>query len=554
MAKAWVRTIRMGSVVIGLALGAWLIPALAEAVIVDCTRGQKVGPKIKDKAVITIKGNCVENLVIAASDVNISPHGGVPASFTAADPARSTIQLDGAQRVVIDGLGAGGLTISGGVFGIAADRSSSLTLRNCAITGATRGGLVSSYGSSVAIDACQITGNSGSGATAANTASLVITNSTVSGTTGTGLQAVRGSYLRVGQDREGSLTLKPVTISASTASGITITEGSSATIVGGVVETSGGSNIFVGRGSSGQIGIGSNGLNAGVTVQNGARDGIVVEGGNATIGFSTVSGNARTGILLSNAGSARIGIQNASTGYAPTLVTGNGATGIHVAIGASAFIGGTTIDGNGATPTGSFSGYGIGVHQATATMAGNNLVQNNAESGVFVRAGSIYIGDAAFGLATDNTIQNNGNLGPNTGGLFAFQNGVIFVNDADVLDNAGAALQAFEAGIIELRAASTATARDEAGVHGATINFGSTLRVRDSAAIVSPGGDGVQASNMSAVNVRDATAVIQGNGATGVGVRCTNTEPLEVSAATLTGDLTGVTGKAGSHVGCNVFP
>jgi hypothetical protein len=551
MTEAWVRAIRMGSVVIGLALGAWLVPALAEAVLVDCGKGQKVGPKIKDKAVITIKGNCVENLVIAASDVSISPHGGVPASFTAADPARQTIRLDGAQRVVIDGLGAGGLTINGVVFGISAERSSSLTVRNCVITGATRGGLVSSYGSSVDIDACQITGNSGFGAIAANTASLVISNSTVSGTSGSGLLATRGSYLRVGQDREGTLTLKPVTISANTVNGIAVVDSSSANIVGGVVEGSGGPNIFVGRGSSGQIGFGSNGLNVGVTVQNGSHDGITVEGGNATIGFSTVSGNARAGILLTNAASGRIGILLNSAAYAPTMVTGNGATGIHVGIGASAFIGGTTIDGNGGA---AFGGYGVGVHQATAIMAGNNLVQNNAESGVFVRAGSIYIGDSAFGLATDNTIQNNGNLGPNTGGLFAFQNGVIFVNDADILDNAGAAVQAFEAGVIELRAASTATARNAPGVHGATVNFGSALRVRDSAAIVSPGGDGVQASNMSAVNVRDATAVTQGNGAGGVGVRCTNSGPLAVSAATLTGNLTGVTGTTGSHVGCNVFP
>ena len=85
-------------------------------------------------------------------------------------------------------------------------------------------------------------------------------------------------------------------------------------------------------------------------------------------------------------------------------------------------------------------------------------------------------------------------------------------------------------------------------------NFGSLLRIRDSAAIISPGGDGVQASNLSAVNVRDATALIQGNGPSGVGVRCSNTSPLMVSAATLTGNMAGVTGTAGSQVGCNAFP
>src|SRR5262245_12496188 len=550
MSEKWIRAIWMGGAVIALTLGACLLPGAAEAVVVvDCGKGQKVGAKIKEKAIIQVKGTCTENFVIAVNDVTITPHPSGPASFTAADASRPTIHLDGAQRVVIDGLTPGGLTVNGGLFGIAANRGSTLTLRNCAVTGATRVGVNSSYGSAVDIDACQITGNSGTGVVASNTASAVVTNSTVSGNAGGGLTATRSSYLRVGQDREGSATAKPVTVSGNTGNGIAITENSSGTVVGGVVETSTSGNIFVGRGSSGQIGIGPTGLNAGVTVRNGSTDGIVVEGGNATIAHGTISGHGRTGILLSNGGSARIGLLNNST-YAPISVAGNGATGIHLGIGASAFIGGTTIDGNGTAGGGTLGRYGGRVHQGTATMVGDNLIRNNAESGVFVRAGTIYIGDAAFGLPTDNTIQNNGNQGPNTGGLFAFQNGVIFVNDADVLDNAGAAVQAFEAGVIELRGASTVTARDAPGTSGATISFGSILRVRDTAGIISPAGDGVQASNMSAINVRDDTAVIHGHG---YGVRCTKTAPLEFSAATLTGNLTGVTGELGSHVGCNEF-
>src|SRR5262249_17143515 len=158
----------------------------------------------------------------------------------------------------------------------------------------------SAYGSAVAIDGCQITGNSGTGVVASNTASAVVTNSVVSGNGAGGLTATRSSYLRVGQDREGSAAVKPVTVRANPRSGMAIHENSSGTVVGGVVETSTGGNIFVGRGSSGQIGIGPTGLNAGVTVRDGSSDGIVVEGGNATIAHGTISGHGRTGVLLSN--------------------------------------------------------------------------------------------------------------------------------------------------------------------------------------------------------------------------------------------------------------
>jgi hypothetical protein len=510
-----------------IALAVAMAPAVVEAVVVDCARNQKITPRIKEKAVITLKGACTENLTIEANDVVIRADASVPTSLSPADPTQPTVRLDGALRVEIGGA-ANPLTVNGGTFGVAATRGSTLTLSNCVVSGATNAAVVSSYGSTVSVDTCQIVGNNGNGIVAANTSSAIVTNT------------------------DGTLVVKPVTVSGNGGNGIIITESASANVVGGVVEDNATTNIFAGRGSSAQIGIGSNNLTAGVAVQNGHADGIVIEGGNATIVHSTISNNARTGILVSNAGSARIGILNGNAGYGPTTVSGNGASGIHVAIGASAFIGGTTVDGNGTAPPGTLGRYGIGIHQATATLAGGNLIQNNAATGVFVRAGQVYIGDAAFGLATDNTITNNGNAGPDTGGLFAFQNGVVFVNDAAVSNNAGAAVQAFEGGVIELRAATSVVART--GVPGATLNFSSILRVRDTASVSSDGGDGAQASNMSAINVRDATTVIQGNGAGNFGVRCTNTGPLAVSAATLTGNLTGVTGPAGSHQGCTVFP
>jgi hypothetical protein len=273
--------------------------------------------------------------------------------------------------------------------------------------------------------------------------------------------------------------------------------------------------------------------------------GVIVEGANASIVFGSVTGHNFAGIHVANAGSARIGILN-NNAYGPILISDNKGPGVHVALGASAYIGGSTIQGNGTSPTiNNFGRYGIGIHQASATLAGNNVIKDNGEAGVFVRAGSVFIGDASFGQPTTNTISGNGISGPTTGGLFAYQNGIIFAHDATVSGNVGSAAQAFESSVIELRAASSVAA--STGNTGASINFGSRLRVRDTASISGNQADGVQVGDVSAVNVSAGT--IQGTGAGSVGVRCTNTSPLPLSASTLTGNLSGVT-----HAGCNVFP
>lgn len=399
--------------------------------------------------VIVVRGTCTENVVITRDNLTITTDGTNAASVVAADTTISTIVLDGAHRVVIDGLFANGISISGGTFGISATRGSSLEVANCAVSGATNTGILASYSSVVSIDLCSVTGNA-NGAGAANTASAVITNSTVSGNTATGLIAVRNSFLRVGQDRFGNPIVKPVTVSGNGANGIAITEGSAGSVVGGTVETSVASNLFVGRASSGQIGLGSNGLTGGVTIRNGSSNGIAVEGGNATIVFSTITGNALRGIVVSNAGSARIGVTNTNSVFGANTISGNGTDGIGVFHSGGAFIGGNTIDANHA--------FGISVGQAAVSIVGGNSITNNAQTGVFVRAGQVLVGDSGFGAPTTvNTISGNGATGPNTGGIFAFEAGNLLVADATISNNTGAAVQAFEAGVIELRGTTAVT-------------------------------------------------------------------------------------------------
>ena len=525
------------------------LPIIAEAVVVDCSKGRKIttavnGVKAGSAATIVVKGACTENVVINRDDITLTTDGATPASIQALDANQPAILLDGAQRIVIDGNAGVGINIGGGTYGVSATRGSTLALSHCTLSGNTINGLVSAYGSTVSIDGCTIGPNTGNGAVAANTASLGVTNSTVTGNTGTGLLAVRSSYLRVGQSLSGTATVEPVTVSGN-GTGVSITESSSGTVVGGVIENSAGTNLFVGRGSSGQIGVGSNGLMGGVTVRNGSNHGISVEGANATIVLSTITGHAEQGIVVTNAGSARIGILNGNAGYAGNTISGNAGDGLRVSNGSSAFIGGNSISANGV--------FGIHAFQASAEVVGNNTVSNNAQTGIFVNAGNVQLGSTAFGLPTGNLITGNGSGGPNGGGLFAFRHASILASDATISNNTGAAVQAFEDGVIELRGTTAVTVPAAGSTHGALMQFGSTLRVRDTASVVSATGDGIQASNMAAVNIRDGNTV-QGSGAGSVGIRCFNTSPMTASAATLTGNLVGVAGTTGPTLGCNLFP
>src|SRR6266540_6776785 len=64
--------------------------------------------------VIQVKGTCTENVVIARDDVTIKTNGIAAATIVAADNGQPAILLDGAQRIVINGVVANGVSISGG--------------------------------------------------------------------------------------------------------------------------------------------------------------------------------------------------------------------------------------------------------------------------------------------------------------------------------------------------------------------------------------------------------------------------------------------------------
>ncbi|MGH7672699.1 MAG: right-handed parallel beta-helix repeat-containing protein [Gemmatimonadales bacterium] len=475
--------------------------------------------------------------------------GDPSATLNAAHPERPAILVDGARRVRVQGF-----TVIGGSGGIVGTNGARFDVAGCTMQNSTRFGVVSSYESTGTLDNSLVQNVTGEGVVVANNSSLVITDTTVRNNTGSGIIGLRGAHVRIGQDRDGNAVVRPVTITGNASSGVSITESSAGIVVGGSVSGNGRVGIFVGRGSSGQIGVGSGGLEAGVTIQSNGREGIIVEGANATIQGSTIggttasAGNARAGILVQNGGNARIGIRNDSSAYFGNVISKNGRDGITVASGGAALVGGNLINDNGQDGTVAFR-FGVAVSRATANLVGGNTISNHPNSGVFVGSGgTARIGDPGFGLPVTNTISGNGHSpldGTTRGGIFAFQGGGIEARGAIIEQNLGHGGQAFEASIIEIREGTVV--RDNIFVapggdagNGLVASLRSTLRLRDvGTAVRDNDGDGVNIASGGVVDFRPGAAPVSVTGNGGAGLRCVGGNLF------YSGDVRGVIGNAG---------
>ena len=180
---------------------------------------------------------------------------------------------------------------------------------------------------------------------------------------------------------------------------------------------------------------GASGTVDGCTVDSNPRDGIVVDGAQATITNSTVTNN-RNGVAVVNGGTSRIGLTD-RLAPAGNTIGQNGANGVTVNAGSTATIAMNTITGNGTNP--SLPGRaGIGLFlSATADIAGGNTISGNAGPGVAMSVGSTaVIGDTSFGFTTLNTISGNGTATAG-GGVSAFLSASLVVRDAVIEGNTG---------------------------------------------------------------------------------------------------------------------
>jgi parallel beta-helix repeat protein len=539
-------------------------PRAAEAVIVNCSAGQTIrqaltlsggGGSAPKQLVITLSGNCNENVVIARDDVTINTNGVATATITAQDPNQPAILLDGARRIVIDGVVANGISLVGGTYGLAAVRGSTAILANCDVSGATNTGVNSSYSSTLEVDRCVLR-NSNRGGVAANDAQLIVTNSTVRNNTNEGLVAVRSAYLRTGQDRSGNPVARPVTVNNNGTQGISIVDSSSTTILATTVRDNLSDGILLIRGSAGTIGTGVNGLVAPNTITNNglgtlasgisvirtsaaliqgnainsnARGVFVGQSAAATVIGNSVQNNVGRGVQVSESGSARIGVIDGATATSANTISGNTTDGIGVFEKGQAVVGGNTITSNG--------GHGINMNMGTMSLVGGNTISSNAFHGINVGASRLFQAPGTFGTLPDtaDVSQNNG-----LAGLFLFNN-----SSADLY-----------------RITLTGNARQ--GI-GASLNSTINLHVYDAARpnnFISITGNGTAniASNNDGITLFSASMLTSPqnpggpgqlviSGQPGWGVNCFGT--TNKAAAAL--DTTGISGNALGTVNCGGF-
>src|SRR5258708_3518044 len=115
---------------------------------------------------------------------------------------------------------------------------------------------------------------------------------------------------------------------------------------------------------------GASGVVDGCTIQLNPRDGVVIDAAQATVVNSSVSQNARFGVLVTNGGSARLGVDNVGTGAGNTISL-NGSNGVIVSLGSSAFIAMNQITGNGADPAANGRTGGSGSNAAADLIRGD---------------------------------------------------------------------------------------------------------------------------------------------------------------------------------------
>jgi len=444
------------------------VTAKDKTINVRCDKGESVQDeldKLKGPATIVVTGTCHENVVIKMDDVTIQ--GG---TFVGPDPNQSTIQVQGARRVLITGA-----TVGGARIGVFSDQGGSLTVESSSIQGNARAGIVARFGSSVVVNSCTIQNNTYEGAVATDNSALLLTNSTITNNGLAGIVVARGSSARIGQNFRGEAG--PNTIQNNGRTGISVYQASQAMVVNN-------------------------------TIQNNASDGVFVEGASATLTNNTIKSNWK-GIEVTNAGNARLGINDDGSMGIGNIIEFNQLEGISIGNGGTAYMLNNQIRGNG-LPT---VRPGVGIYRATGRLVGGNTIEGNGTHGVEMNQGTLFQGkgDWSFTPGPD-IIQQNGYTG-----IRAWNGASLDISNATITGN---------------------------GHNGISVDLRSTLHI-DGSTISSNDVHGIWVNKGSAVNLGSPPTSITNNLAWGV--FCEDTE------SSLAGITSGVTGNPGGNVNCSGF-
>jgi parallel beta-helix repeat protein len=341
---------------------------------VDCGAGQTVSQALASGAKqIVVRGTCRESVTITADDVTLQadPAGG---RIDGPDAATNTVQVTG-NRVTIDGL-----TVTGGRNGITGIGAANLTLRNCTVQSTGRNGISYANGSSGTVSRCTVQFNVRDGI-AVDGAQATITESTVMNNRN-GILVVNGGTSRIGvNDR-----LEPGgnTISRNGATGVSVSQGGSATIAMNTISDNGTDPSAPGR--------------SGV--------GIFLSATADIIGGNTITGNAGPGVAASVGSTGVIG--DAGFGL-PSM---------------------NTIRGNGTAA----SGGGISAFLGTSLVVRDALIEQNFGPGIIFSTRS-------QGQMFGTTIRNN----TSDGIRFVLGAGLLpLLPTSTVSGNAGFGVQCFD--------------------------------------------------------------------------------------------------------------
>jgi hypothetical protein len=314
---------------------------------------------------------------------------------------------------------------------------------------------------------------------------------------------------------DATLNTLQVTGSRFVLDGLTVTGGRNAVVVtaggratlrncdaradgGGIIS---GIGIVFSQGASGSV--------DSCTASGNPTDGLLLDAAVATITNSTFANNGRTGILVFNGSTARIGMTDLFV-PAGNLVQNNGSTGIHTTLNSMTLLVGNTISGNGGATAPGLGRGGVGVNLSRLVMPGLNTITGSRGSGVFLIGSTAVIGDPGFGLPTANTISGNGTLIPGNG-LFVFMASAVTVRNATIQNNGGSG--------IALSQRSTLTAIDSR-IMGNTVD--GVQLVEGSAAIFQPPASTVSGNAHLDLQCNDAESSYSGPVAAGtIAAGCT---------------------------------
>jgi len=319
---------------------------------VDCSKGQTISHALQQgderkELVVIVRGTCYENVTINRDDVTIQGDPGSGATVNAPDASANAITVQGTR------IGIVGLTVAGGLNGIAATGVPALGIQDNVIQNAARNGiqLISSH-ASIIRNTIQYSGNIGVNLNGASGRVL-------------DTQIVSNSAHGVSLDGGSSLTMGGSTVSSNEAVGVWL-YGNSTIVIDGCTITANGTDS---------------------TISQLERVGVSVNFSHADIRNSSITNHPYRGIVTT--GTLLLG---------NTTVTGNGADGVALFLGAKLSMNGGTIssnNGHGVFLIGNSSGHIVGA-----------TIQSNAGSGIqLVGASMLWLSEPS------STVGGNGFYG-----------------------------------------------------------------------------------------------------------------------------------------------